>query len=224
MSQQPDEWTAHVRAQADAWRDIAAVSDDDAAEMIRRDGSTCSSTCRATARRTVCSSSRAARRRVQVTWLGYPNTTGMSAMDFRLTDAHADPPGMTESLHTEKARAAADQLVLHAAGERARRRPAAGVDARRRGRDLRLVQQPRQDHAGMAEACGRDILDAVSERSPDHQVERDRRSVGAGARRGRISRPVARHLLGRDADGAQHCRDTPRSTSCSTRSRTTARR
>lgn len=39
---------------------------------------------------------------VQVSWLGYPNTTGMAAVDCRLTDALADPPGMTEALHTEK--------------------------------------------------------------------------------------------------------------------------
>jgi predicted O-linked N-acetylglucosamine transferase (SPINDLY family) len=30
---------------------------------------------------------------VQVTYLGYPNTTGMSAVDYRLTDAIADPSG-----------------------------------------------------------------------------------------------------------------------------------
>jgi predicted O-linked N-acetylglucosamine transferase (SPINDLY family) len=39
---------------------------------------------------------------VQVTWLGYPNTTGLSAIDYRFTDAFADPPGLTDRYYAEK--------------------------------------------------------------------------------------------------------------------------
>jgi len=39
---------------------------------------------------------------VQATWIGYPNTTGLSRMDYRITDALSDPIGQTDSLHTEK--------------------------------------------------------------------------------------------------------------------------
>ncbi len=38
---------------------------------------------------------------VQVTWLGYPNTTGLKQIGFRLTDELADPPGMTDHLYAE---------------------------------------------------------------------------------------------------------------------------
>lgn len=38
---------------------------------------------------------------IQISWLGYPATTGSSAIDFRLTDRHADPVGVSESHCTE---------------------------------------------------------------------------------------------------------------------------
>jgi protein O-GlcNAc transferase len=39
---------------------------------------------------------------VQVTYLGYPNTTGVAAIDYRFTDAIADPPGEADTFATEK--------------------------------------------------------------------------------------------------------------------------
>lgn len=38
---------------------------------------------------------------VQITWLDYLGTTGLRAMQYRITDAIADPPGQTEDCHTE---------------------------------------------------------------------------------------------------------------------------
>ncbi len=39
---------------------------------------------------------------VQITYLGYPNTTGVAAMDYRFTDAIADPVGEADAFATER--------------------------------------------------------------------------------------------------------------------------
>ena len=39
---------------------------------------------------------------VQITYLGYPNTTGLAEMDYRLTDSQADPAGDADRFATEK--------------------------------------------------------------------------------------------------------------------------
>ena len=38
---------------------------------------------------------------VQVTLAGYPGTTGLTAIDYRLTDPYLDPPGCDEALYAE---------------------------------------------------------------------------------------------------------------------------
>ena len=73
---------------------------------------------------------------VQVTRQGYPNTTGLTTIDYRMTDAHADPPGLSDTLHSEQIDPpAADQLDLPAAGEW----PAAGSPPRPAGRSRSAV-------------------------------------------------------------------------------------
>ncbi|MEK6748977.1 MAG: tetratricopeptide repeat protein [Pseudomonadota bacterium] len=37
-----------------------------------------------------------------ITYIGYPNTTGLPNMDYRITDPIADPIGVTDELHTER--------------------------------------------------------------------------------------------------------------------------
>ena len=38
---------------------------------------------------------------IQISWLGYPSTTGVSAIDYRITDTTADPIGAADDHHVE---------------------------------------------------------------------------------------------------------------------------
>lgn len=97
----PDAVTAQLRALADEWRDIFGLSDDAVAELVRRDqidvlidlaGHTKQNRLPVFGRRPAP---------VQVTYLGYPNTTGLRTIQYRITDAVCDPPGES-TRHTEE--------------------------------------------------------------------------------------------------------------------------
>lgn len=99
----PDMVTAQLREEHRViWRDIVGLNDDEALHLIRDDriDILVDLTGHGGENRLPLFGLRPAP--VQVTWIGYPDTTGLPSMDYRITDATADPPGMTDHLHTEE--------------------------------------------------------------------------------------------------------------------------
>jgi len=98
----PDRMTGRLLGLADRAHDIAGVGDAEAARLIREDGIDL----------LVDLSGHTAGNRlglfamqpapVQSTYLGYPNTTGLGAIGWRITDVHADPPGDGDEFHSER--------------------------------------------------------------------------------------------------------------------------
>lgn len=98
----PDDMSAQMREWVDDWRYIDSLNDAQAEALVREDkiqilidlsGLTQGNRLGLFARQPAP---------FQVTWLGYPATTGVPQIDFRLTDHHTDPVGMTEQHYTEK--------------------------------------------------------------------------------------------------------------------------
>jgi predicted O-linked N-acetylglucosamine transferase (SPINDLY family) len=97
----PDKVTQRFQAAADHWRSIVNMRDKDVVELIQHDQiDILVDLAGHTARNLLIFGYQPAP--VQVTWIGYPNTTGMQAIDYRLTDAVADPVGEADKLHSEK--------------------------------------------------------------------------------------------------------------------------
>lgn len=98
----PDHVTQRMQQTVDAWRSIIGLNDEDAAALIRADaidilvdlaGHTAGNRLLLFARRPAP---------IQVTYFGYPSTTAVPGIDFRISDPYADPPGQTESHYTEQ--------------------------------------------------------------------------------------------------------------------------
>jgi protein O-GlcNAc transferase len=97
----PDMITAQLEKLADVWRPIHHLADDEVSDIIRNDGIDILIDLgghTAQNRLTVFARKPAP---VQATWLGYAATTGLKGIDYRITDAAADPPGSTEHYHSE---------------------------------------------------------------------------------------------------------------------------
>ncbi len=99
--QRPDEMTGQIRELSDHWYVTVGKSHDEVAEQIRRDridilvdlaGHTAKNRLLIFVRKPAP---------IQLAWLGYPDTTGMAVMDYRFTDAVADPEGVADKYFTE---------------------------------------------------------------------------------------------------------------------------
>jgi len=97
-----DGTTDYMKTLSDHWRVISKKSDDVVFKLIREDaidilvdlsGHTSGNRLSVFARKPVP---------VQVTWLGYPCTTGIRAIDYRITDGVADPEGVADNTNSEK--------------------------------------------------------------------------------------------------------------------------
>ncbi|MGD1277904.1 MAG: tetratricopeptide repeat protein, partial [Tepidisphaeraceae bacterium] len=97
-----DAVTKRLRGYADHWHSTVSLSDEKLADAIRADGIDVlvDLTMHMTRSRILAFVYRPAP--VQVSWLAYPSTTGVDAIDYRLTDPHLDPPGMYDQDYSEK--------------------------------------------------------------------------------------------------------------------------
>lgn len=102
-TQIPDAVTLRMRGYADQWRQIAGLKTEQVVGMIRSDAidilvdlavhSTAASRIPVLAHKPAP---------VQVSYLGYAWTTGLCAVDWRITDAHIDPPGQSDLFSAER--------------------------------------------------------------------------------------------------------------------------
>src|SRR5262249_31125231 len=84
------------------WRSTVQLSDQQMAELIRSDGIDVSIDLElhAAHNRLLVFARKPAP--VQVSWLGYPGTTGLPTIDYRLTDPYLDPPGLFDAFYSEE--------------------------------------------------------------------------------------------------------------------------
>jgi len=98
----PDTLTERFRASAEHWRSTVGLTDEVFAAQIREDGIDIlvDLTLHMGRNRLLVFARKPAP--VQVTFAGYPGSTGLNTIDYRLSDPFLDPSGMDESIYSEQ--------------------------------------------------------------------------------------------------------------------------
>jgi protein O-GlcNAc transferase len=99
---QPDAHTERLRGLADAWRDAVGLSDQQTADLVQSDRIDILVDLKLHAANSQLLVFARKPAPVQVCWLGYPGTTGLPAIDYRLTDPYLDPPGLFDASYSEE--------------------------------------------------------------------------------------------------------------------------
>ncbi len=94
--------TARFKALPIIWRNIYPLGDQEAADLIIRDSIDILVDLAGHTQGNRILLFRRKPAPLQVTYLGYPNTTGLFEMDYRITDNLADPPGISDDFCSEK--------------------------------------------------------------------------------------------------------------------------
>jgi len=98
----PDKISERLQSYADQWRYVHQLNDQETANLIKADkidilvelgGHTAGNRLQVMGLRPAP---------IQVTWIGYPNTTGLDAIDYRFVDDITDPEGLADEVHSEK--------------------------------------------------------------------------------------------------------------------------
>jgi protein O-GlcNAc transferase len=101
-ARKPDAITERFKTLGHSWRDVAGLDDAQLADQVRADGIDIliDTALHMEGSRLLAFARKPAP--VQVTWLGYPGTTGLRSIDYRLTDPYLDPVDRGDQFYAER--------------------------------------------------------------------------------------------------------------------------
>jgi predicted O-linked N-acetylglucosamine transferase (SPINDLY family) len=182
-----DDVTRTIRASVSTFRNVYRMADCDLAQQIRDDridilvelsGHTAEN-------RLLMLGGRVAP--LQLTYLGYPNTTGLVEMDYRVTDDVADPVGCSESLHTEKLGRIDGGFLAYQPMKNARELPVVDLPAGTAG----YVTFGSFNNLAKINEVVLDTWAAILQRVPDSRLLLKARGLGSDGVRARIAAAFA---------------------------------
>ncbi|WP_186429881.1 glycosyltransferase [Clostridium sp. BSD9I1] len=112
-----DRITESLKIFSDNWRNISSLADEEVEEGIKKDDIDVLVDLNGHSGKNRMSVFAKRAAPIQITWIGYPNTTGLKNMDYRITDSLADPEGVTDKYYSEKLIRMPESFLCYASGD-----------------------------------------------------------------------------------------------------------